>query len=169
MGECRKCQQVVRQQCDDDICDFVVPAKCVAVEATDCTTAGTLQDVIEELCTTTTTNGEKSTYDIISVCDLTDGFLQLVITPNFSFTTPNFINVFAVVEIEGIEYEVMLFNFLKTPLVETVEGEDFEYLISMGELNLTLKLFDETDIKLRIIDNEGNYSELTTLELTLCE
>ena len=168
MGKCLTCSQVVTQQCDDKICDIQIPAKCVTVEATECTEAGKLQDVIEELCNRTGGETEKNTYTINSVC-ISDfngrPFYTINVTPNFSLSTPTFIAVSGI--INETSYETVMINNFQNLIPSITDGVSFDINMFSGGVS-TLTLFSETDIKIRVVDNEGNYSELTTITPTTC-
>ena len=170
MGKCLTCSQVVTQQCDDKICDIQIPAKCVTVEATDCTEAGKLQDVIEELCDRTGegVETEKGMYTINSVCTSDfegDPHLTINVTPNFSLSTPTFIAVSGI--IDETSYETVMINLLQNLIPSITDGVSFDIELFSGEVD-TLTLFTETNIQIRVVDNEGNYSELTTITPTTC-
>ena len=168
MGKCLTCSQVVTQQCDDKICDIQIPAKCVTVEATECTEAGKLQDVIEELCNRTGGETEKGIYTINSVCisDFDERPLYTInVTPNFSLSTPTFIAVSGI--INETSYETVMINIFQHLIPSITDGVSFDINMLSGGVG-TLTLFSETDIKIRVVDNEGNYSELTTITPTTC-
>ncbi|MEX0597460.1 MAG: hypothetical protein WD512_13275 [Candidatus Paceibacterota bacterium] len=50
MATCGKCNQIVTPNCDDTLCDIVVPAKCVSVELKECLQGVNLQEVLENIC-----------------------------------------------------------------------------------------------------------------------
>lgn len=59
------CQEIEKHECDDQLCDFVVSAACVTVDFTDLADClsietGTLQDVIEALCSV----GDHDWYEV---------------------------------------------------------------------------------------------------------
>jgi len=130
--------------------------------------AGKLQDVIEELCNRTGGETEKGIYTINSVCisDFDERPLYTInVTPNFSLSTPTFISVSGI--INETSYETVMINLMQNLIPSITDGVSFDINILSGEVS-TLTLFSETDIKIRVIDNEGNYSELTTITPTTC-
>lgn len=155
----KKCKQIAEEICDDDLCDFEIPANCITVGTLDCIDIDEddLQSVLEEICTLIsdatseiTDCCQVNTYTIDEICGEVGEdsiVLQITVTPNFSKTTPTYIDT----SIDGV-----IRTALKDVITTITEGESFTF-------STTLVGTTTDTVNVLLIDNNGNYSD--TLEV----
>ncbi len=115
--------------------------------------------------------GETITFTVASVVEKTLIY-KVDVTANFDLETPTYLNVFGA-RIRT-EREALLNAYIPLEAeVEIINGGTYEtyWYEEGGSPDVILENYSEGDTKtykIRVIDNNGNYSELTEVEITEC-
>lgn len=126
--------------------------------------------MVGDTLTYTLACGETITFTVSSVAEHSTLY-KVNVTANFDLETPTYLTVFGA-RIRT-EREVLLNGSDLEAEVEIINGETYEtgWYDTVSNPDFVLESYSEGDIKthkIRVIDNNGNYSELTEVEITEC-
>lgn len=167
-NDCNYCNNIiVKQSCDR--CLEEPEAKCVRLIDCDGETPITLQDWFNTMCIGKYTINAVC-YEVVSYGTI----LKVNVTPNFTYSTPNHVTLFA--KYDGgdntVTTDEIKFPIKDSALIASITaGTPFDIQFLLSNISDIPSWDDDgtTTLTLQLIDNKGNYSEEFDIETSINE